>query len=86
MNGSGFASPVKVIKIYNGGTDGVTISLDGVTDNDYFPPGSTFILDCQTNHADNSAYGAGTLNGAQGQIIYGMGTAGTGNFYISGYY
>jgi hypothetical protein len=45
----------------------------------------TLIIDCQANHADNSAYGSGTLNGAQRQILYGKGTAGTGSVYIMGY-
>ena len=86
LNGSGFGSDIKMLKIYNGGTTGMTISYDnGVTDHDYFPAGSTFILDIQANHADNSAYGSGTLNGRTGQIIMGKGTAGTGNFYITGY-
>lgn len=83
--GEGLEYAIKILKFYNGGTTGVTISYDGITNHDYFPPGSTFILDLQTNHSDNSAYGAGTLNGRQGLIIYGLGTAGVGNFYISAY-
>ncbi len=84
-SGNGLQTSIKIMKFYNGGTTGITISYDGVTNHDYFPPGSTFILDLQTNHADNSAYGAGTLNGREGLVIYGKGTAGTGSFYISAY-
>lgn len=85
MNGTGFPDTIKMLKIYNGGTNGVTISYDGVNAHDFFPPNSTFTFDAQANHADNSTDASGILNGRIGQIIYGMGTAGTGNFYISGY-
>lgn len=85
LNSTGFGDDIKILKIYNGGSLGIDISYDSVTDHDYFPAGATLIIDLQTNHADNSAYGAGTLNGRKGQIIYGKGTAGTGNLYIIGY-
>lgn len=85
LNTTGFGDDIKILKIYNGSTVGFDISYDGVTDHDYFPAGATIIIDLQTNHSDNSAYGAGTLYGRKGQIIFGKGTAGTGNLYISGY-
>lgn len=85
LNGSGFGDDIKILKIYNAGTLGIDISYDGVTDHDYFPAGATLIIDLQSNHSDNSAYGAGTLNGRKGQIIFGKGTAGVGNLYIIGY-
>ena len=70
INGAGFPSDIKMLKIFNGGAVGVDISLDGVTIHDYWPPGATIVLDFQTNHADSSAYGSGTLYLRQGQIIY----------------
>lgn len=86
LNGTGFAMDIKVFKIYNAGTQGITISYDnGVTDHDFYAPGSTFILDIQTNHESESAYGQGTLYGRSGQRIFGKGTAGTGKLYIVGY-
>lgn len=85
LNGSGFSDDVKILKFYNAGTLGITVSYNGTDDQDFFPAGATQILDLQTNHADNSSNGAGTLNGRKGQIIYGKGTAGIGNFYIIGY-
>jgi len=85
LNGSGFADDIKILKIYNDGTLGIDISYDGVTDHDFFPGGATIIIDLQTNHADNSAYGAGTLGGRKGQILFGKGTAGVGNLYIIGF-
>lgn len=85
LNGTGFGDDIKILKIFNAGTLGIDISYDGVTDHDFFPSGATLIIDIQANHADNSAYGSGTLNGRKGQIIYGKGTAGVGNLYIIGY-
>ncbi len=85
LNSTGFTDDIKMLKIYNAGTQGVDVSYDGVTDHDFFPGGSTLILDFQTNHVNSSSFGAGTLNGRKGQIIYGKGTAGIGNLYIIGY-
>lgn len=85
FTGNGFQDDIKILKVYNGSTVGVTVSYDGVTRHDFWPAGATIIIDLQTNHADNSAYAAGTLNGRKGQIIFGSGSAGAGNIYISGY-
>jgi hypothetical protein len=85
LNGTGFGDDIKILKVYNAGTLGVDISYDGVTDHDFFPSGATIIIDLQTNHSDNSAYGSGTLYGRKGQIIWGKGTAGVGNLYIIGF-
>ena len=85
LNGTGFADNIKMLVLFNGGTVGVDISYDGVTKHDYWPPGATIVFDFQTNHADNSAYGAGTLNGRKGQIIWGR-TSTTSTFLqMSGY-
>ncbi len=83
--GNGFQYDIKVLKMYNGSNVGVTLSFDGITRHDFLPIGGTFVLDLQANHADNSAYGSGTLNGRQGQIVYGSGAGGLGNIYISGF-
>jgi len=85
LNTTGFADNIKILKIYNDSTVGITISYDGVTDHDFYPDQATLIIDLQTNHADNSSYGSGTKTGRKGQIIYGKGSAGTGNLYIIGY-
>lgn len=83
----GFQSDIKILKIYNDGTTGVTISYDGVINHDYLPSKGTMIIDLQANHNDNSGYSSGRLNGRQGQIVYGKGTASSAGFniYISGY-
>lgn len=97
FTGSGFQNDIKIMQIYNGGTTGVTLSFGQATvtimsvptvvnvRHIYLPPSGTLIVDLQTNHSDNSAYGAGTLNGRAGQLVWGNATAGTGNIYISGY-
>lgn len=86
LNGSGFTRDIKMLKIYNAGTTGIDISYDSTTDHDYFPAGATIIMDLQANHDCDSAYSSGKKTGRQGQIIYGKGTAGTGNLYIIGFY
>ena len=85
MNGSGFDDDIKIMQIYNGGTVGIDISFDGVTKHAYWPPGATLIVDFQTNHADNSAYGSGTKYGRTGQIIYGRTTSTATHVQIMGY-
>lgn len=85
LNGSGFDDDIKILKIYNGSTNGVDISYDGVNKHDYWPPGATLIIDFQANHADNSAYGAGTLYGRKGQIIWGRTTSTSTQLQIAAY-
>lgn len=86
LNGAGFGDDIKVLKIFNPSTTvGVDISYDGVTKHDYWPPGATIIIDLQANHADNSAYGAGTLYGRKGQIIYGRTSTTSADLQIAGY-
>lgn len=85
MNGTGFSDDIKLLKVFNGSITGVDISYDGVNKHDYWPPGATIIIDFQANHADNSAYGAGTLNGRKGQIIYGRTSTTTTQLQIAGY-
>lgn len=85
LNIGGFADDIKVLKIFNGGAVGIDISLDGVTDHDFWPSGATIIIDFQANHADNSAYGAGTLNGRKGQVIYGKTSTSSSLLTITGF-
>jgi hypothetical protein len=86
FTGSGFQEVIRSLKVYNGSTSGVIVSFDGVTNNDFWPAGATIILDIQANHKCHSSYSSGTLLGRKGEVIFGMGAAGTGNIYISGYY
>jgi len=87
LNGTGFGSDVKIMKLYNGSpTVSIDISLDGVTDHDFIPPLGTLIVDFQASHADNSAYGAGTLCVRQGQILYGKTAANPTYLQMIGYH
>lgn len=90
----GFEDDIKILKIYNDGSTGVTISYgrpnNAGTDilaQDYMPSKGTMIIDLQANHADNSAYGAGTKYGRKGQLVWGKGDPSTAglSIYISGY-
>ena len=86
MNGSGFSDTVKILKIYNPSTTiSIDISLDGVNDHDFIPPLGTLIVDFQTNHYDGPIYGTGTLNVAEGQILYGKTAAHPTFLQIVGY-
>lgn len=68
----GFSDTAKILKIYNPSTTvSIDVSLDGVKDHDFIPPLGTLIVDFQTNHYDGPIYGSGTLNVAEGQIIWG---------------
>lgn len=72
MNGNGFSDTAKVLKIYNpSSTVSIDVSLDGVHTHDFIPPLATLIVDIQTNHYDGPIYGTGTLNVAEGQILWG---------------
>lgn len=86
LNGSGFSDDVKILKIYNGSTTvSIDISLDGVNDHDFIPPLGTLIVDFQTNHYDGPVYGAGTLNVAKGQILWGKEAESPNFLQIVGY-
>jgi len=82
----GFSDTVKIMQIYNPSTTiSIDISLDGVVDHAFIPPGGTLIVDFQTNHYDGPITGAGTLNVAQGQILYGKTAAHPTFLQIIGY-
>ena len=86
LNGTGFSDTVKILKIYNPSTTvSIDISLDGVNDHDFIPPMGTLIVDFQTNHYDGPVYGQGTLNVAQGQILWGKTAAQPTYLQIVGY-
>lgn len=83
---AGTSDNAKILKIYNpSSTVSIDISLDGVTDHDFMPPGGTLIVDFQTNHSSESTYGSGTLYLRQGQIIYGKTAANPTFIQIIGY-
>lgn len=83
----GFQKDIKILKIYNDGSTGVTISYDGVVKHDYLPSKGTMIIDLQANHRTDSGYASGRCNGKKGQLVFGKGTASSAglSIYISGY-
>lgn len=84
LNSSGTADSVKILKMYNGSpTVGITVSLDSVTDHDYWPPLSTLIIDFEANHY--SIDGSGVKYLRAGQIIYGKTTSNQNLVFISGF-
>lgn len=86
MNSAGFSDTVKILKIYNPSTTiSIDVSLDGVHDHDFIPPLGTLIVDFQTNHYDSSSFGTGTLNVAQGQILWGKTAEAPSFIQIVGY-
>ncbi len=86
VNQVGFSDTAKIMKIWNPSTTvAIDISLDGVNDHDFIPPLGTLIVDFQTNHYDGPIFGTGTLNVAQGQIIYAKTAAHPTYIQIVGY-
>lgn len=86
VNQVGFNDAVKILKIFNPSTTiSIDISLDGVNDHDFIPPGGTLIVDFQTNHEDGPIYGTGTLVVAESQILYGKTAAQPTYIQIIGY-
>lgn len=85
MNGSGTTQPVKILMFYNASDVLVTCSFDNSNAHFVIPAGGTLIIDVQTNK-DTTSGGDGHWNVKKGQIIYGKGSAGSGNLYISGAY
>lgn len=82
----GFSDTAKILKIWNPSTTiSIDISLDGVNAHDFIPPLGTLIVDFQSNHYDGPIYGTGTLNVAQGQIIWGKTAAQPTFLQIVGY-
>lgn len=68
--------------ITNGSSTAVTISYDGVTDNEYLLSAGTKVINFATNASPQNY----TCLMAKGTGIFVKGTAGTGTVAISGYY
>lgn len=76
-----FAYPARVFKITNNSTEDVTLSWDGTNAHEYIPAGSFLLIDCSSNRQVNDIFSI-----PLGTTLYVMGTAGTGNVYLSYYY
>jgi curli biogenesis system outer membrane secretion channel CsgG len=54
--GTPFAHPMRLIKIINTCDTGMSISFDGVADNDFIPAGSFSLYDLCTNEVTDSGW------------------------------
>ncbi len=82
LNGTGFIQAPFFIRIINASTMAITVSYNGVNDNEFIPANSVFENHSQTNSQPNAQVALLPKN----TIVYIKGTAGTGNIYLSGYY
>lgn len=81
INPGGLTAPCFMIRIINASTEDVTISYDGVTNNEYVQSGDIAQLNFQTNSQPNNQ----VSKLSSGTQIWVKGTAGTGDIYLSGY-
>ena len=77
--GTSFGHPMRLVKIVNNSTMDVTVSFDGINDNDYVPTGSFTLYDLTTNKVLPDT----TFVFQNGTQVYVKGTAGTGNVYLT---
>lgn len=82
INIDGLPFPCFYLRINNSSNTGVTISYNGVTDNDYVLATDKLDLKMQ----QNAQPPAGVANWPKGTTVYVKGTAGVGIIYLSGYY
>lgn len=73
--------PTRIMKITNNSTQDVTVSWDGVNDNEYIPAGGFLLLDVSANREASQI-----CEISANTSILVKGTAGTGNIYVSSYY
>lgn len=85
INGAGSSNPFSVIKFYNSSSNLIIISYDGVNDEDFVPPGGTFILDIRAN-AD-MVNGTSNHKGLhKGTIVYAKTSSNTDRLIMASYY
>lgn len=82
INTDGFIQAPFFIRIINASNMAITVSYNGVDDNEYIPANGVFELPSQAN----AQPGAHVALFPKGTIVYVKGTAGTGTIYLSGYY
>ena len=85
INSTGLSNSVKILVLTNTSSNWVSISFDGSNLADMIPPNSRVEIDLQANHACNSSYSSGTLNGRKFQQVYAKGTASAGSIGVGGY-
>lgn len=82
VNAAGFPHAPFFIRINNASNAAITISYDGVTDNEYLPANGIFELGSQTNSQPN----AQVALFPKYTVVYVKGVPGVGTIYLSGYY
>jgi hypothetical protein len=79
VSSGGFSVDLAIYKLYNGGSNDIDISYNGVVDHDIIPAGGTLVLDVQANkEGDRAAWPAG-------REMFVKGTASAGTLYEIGY-
>jgi uncharacterized protein YjiK len=79
--GSAVTHSMRLIKITNNSTVLVTISIDGLNDNEVLPAGSFVLIDFSANRETGNAFEL-----PANTQFYVKGAAGTGSVYLSVYY
>lgn len=79
--GTPLSNGARIVKFTNASSVTVTISWDGVNDNEILPANSFVLLDVSSNK-ENSQY----IEVKMGTQFYAKGSSGTGNLYLSVYY
>ena len=82
INAGGLPEACFLVKIINNSNTDVTISYDGINDNDFMQDGEIITLNLQTNSQPNNHIALMR----KGTVIYAKGTAGVGLIYVVGYY
>lgn len=79
--GSAFTHEARMLRITNGGSTTVTLSLDGVNDMEVVVNGTVLPLEFAANRETSNQYEL-----PSGTQVWIKGTAGTGTIYLSVYY
>lgn len=82
INSPGFTKPPFFVRIVNASNTAITVSYDGINDNEYIPANGVFELPSQANAQPKSEV---ALFPARTQV-YIKGAAGAGTITLSGYY
>lgn len=76
--GTAFTHPMRLLKLINNTNGDLTISFDGVNDNDFVPAGGFTLYDLTTNKVQPDT----TFVFQNGTQVFVKGTPATGTFYV----
>lgn len=86
INGTGSTNPFIAFKIYNSSTSLVILSYDGVEEHDFVPPGSSFIIDVESNSDGWGDGSGGHKSLPAGTIIHAKTSSNTDRLLLVGYH